>query len=116
MFCTKCGGQLAEGDLRCPYCGRPVQEALAGKPVGSGGELANSEIMTHAKEALSGRSVPTSITWGDQDRLPHVSGAEILESIIPNAQTAIMENTGHVPYLEKPKETAQLCLKFHGLG
>ena len=56
--------------------------------------------------------VPTLIVWGEQDRVLHVSGAKILEAVMPNAKTEIMDAVGHLPMIEKPEETAELYLGF----
>ncbi|MCJ7687238.1 MAG: alpha/beta fold hydrolase [Desulfobacteraceae bacterium] len=61
---------------------------------------------------LKGLPVPTFIVWGEQDRVLHVSGAKILEAIMPNAKTGIMDAVGHLPMIEKPEETAGLYLDF----
>ena len=58
---------------------------------------------------------PTLITWGDQDRLLHVSGAAILDALIPDSHVVIMKNVGHIPMIERPHESAQQFLRFHGL-
>ena len=58
---------------------------------------------------------PTLITWGDQDRLLHVSGAAILDALIPDSRVVIMKNVGHIPMIERPHESAQQFLRFHGL-
>jgi hypothetical protein len=42
----------------------------------------------------------------------HVSGAKILEAVMPNAKAAVMDAVGHLPMIEKPKETAELYLNF----
>jgi abhydrolase domain-containing protein 6 len=42
----------------------------------------------------------------------HVSGAKILEAVMPNAKAAVMDAVGHLPMIEKPKETAELYLTF----
>jgi hypothetical protein len=42
----------------------------------------------------------------------HVSGAKILEAVMPNAKAAMMDAVGHLPMIEKPKETAELYLSF----
>ena len=64
--------------------------------------------------ALKGLSVPTLIVWGDNDRVLHVSGAKILESVMLKAQVAIMNAVGHLPMIEKPKETADIYISFLG--
>lgn len=58
----------------------------------------------------------TQILWGDNDRILHVSGAELLAKLIKGAQSIVMPQMGHCPMLERPGETADLYLKFHGLN
>ena len=48
----------------------------------------------------------TLILWGDSDRLISVSCTEILRKGLVNSQTVIMKKCGHVPMIERPKETA----------
>ncbi|MBK5100222.1 MAG: alpha/beta fold hydrolase [Desulfobacteraceae bacterium] len=61
---------------------------------------------------LKGLPVPTLIIWGVQDRVLHVSGAKILEAIMPKAKAEVMDAVGHLPMIEKPQETAALYLSF----
>ncbi len=61
---------------------------------------------------LSGSRVPTLITWGDQDRLVDVSGAEVLRAGMLQAQVAILKSVGHVPMIEVPEATAAGFLNF----
>jgi pimeloyl-ACP methyl ester carboxylesterase len=42
----------------------------------------------------------------------HVSGAKVLESVMPKAQVAIMKGVGHLPMIEKPAETAEIYIRF----
>ena len=44
--------------------------------------------------------------------LLHVSGANILESSLPDATIQIMKNTGHIPMLEKPEASALAFTAF----
>lgn len=59
-----------------------------------------------------GLAVPTLIVWGADDRVLHVSGAKLLNAVIPGSRLAVMDHVGHLPMVEKPKETAGLCLNF----
>ena len=61
---------------------------------------------------LNGSVVPTLILWGADDRVLHVSGAKVLESVMPKAQVAIMKGVGHLPMIEKPAETAEIYIRF----
>lgn len=64
---------------------------------------------------LAGCAVKTQILWGDGDRILHYSGAAILDNVMGNAQTIVMEKMGHCPMLERPQETADFYLKFQGI-
>ncbi|HYA40934.1 MAG TPA: alpha/beta hydrolase [Syntrophobacteraceae bacterium] len=55
---------------------------------------------------------PVLIIWGDHDRMLDVSGASILEKGLKNHQTLIMNDTGHLPMMEKPAETAAAYISF----
>jgi pimeloyl-ACP methyl ester carboxylesterase len=55
---------------------------------------------------------PVCIIWGDQDRILDVSGVSILEKGLKNHQTVIMKETGHIPMMEKPAETASAYIGF----
>ncbi|MGA3115687.1 MAG: alpha/beta hydrolase [Syntrophobacteraceae bacterium] len=55
---------------------------------------------------------PVCIIWGDHDRILDVSGASILEKGLKNHQTVILKDTGHLPMMEKPAETAAAYISF----
>jgi len=55
---------------------------------------------------------PVLIIWGDHDRILDVSGASVLDKGLKNHQTVIMEETGHIPMMEKPAETAAVYMSF----
>lgn len=55
---------------------------------------------------------PVLIVWGDRDRIFDVSDASILEKGLKNHQTVIIKDTGHVPMMEKPAETATVYVNF----
>ena len=61
---------------------------------------------------LAQSSIPTLILWGAEDRILHVSGARILESVMPKAKSVIMEDVGHAPMIERPEESAKSFLDF----
>jgi abhydrolase domain-containing protein 6 len=64
------------------------------------------------EEALADSAIPTLITWGDEDRILDPSGAPRLAKVMANAKFDIMERMGHVPMIERPKETAEQFLAF----
>ena len=55
---------------------------------------------------------PTLILWGDQDKIFDVSSVPVFERGIKNHKTVIIKDCGHVPQVEKPKETAIHYLDF----
>jgi pimeloyl-ACP methyl ester carboxylesterase len=104
-----------------PFIPGPMLNELAKDAVRS--RPLNQKIFKQIREAsngaglegaLNGSLVPTLIVWGDNDRVLHVSGAKILKSVMPNAQVAIMAGVGHLPMIEKPKESAEIYMSFLG--
>ena len=61
---------------------------------------------------VKGLATPTRVLWGDKDRVLHVSGARILAGLMPNASVTIMPGVGHLPMLEKPRESADDYIAF----
>jgi pimeloyl-ACP methyl ester carboxylesterase len=73
----------------------------------------NDEISSGAmNERLQQVSVTTLIIWGRHDRLVDVSTVDVLSASIPDNHSVVMEETGHVPMLERPKESASHHLRF----
>ena len=91
-----------------------IREAIRHRPINLeiGKDLQKSFKDLHLEELLKGQRTPTLIVWGDKDRVLHVSGAGILESVMPKAKAHVMENVGHVPMLERPEQTARLYVDF----
>lgn len=82
---------------------RPLHEAILK-------ELRASKLAL--EDELAGSKVPLLVVWGDQDRLLHVSGAEVLRSVRADAKVLILPNVGHVPMVERPEESAQAMADF----
>ena len=66
------------------------------------------------RDRLPEVSTPTLIVWGRNDRIVPVDGADEYERLIPNARKVILEDTGHVPMLERPARFNQLLEEFLG--
>ncbi|HNY65338.1 MAG TPA: alpha/beta fold hydrolase [Deltaproteobacteria bacterium] len=56
--------------------------------------------------------MPVLIMWGDRDRIIHVSTVHVFQKGIPQAQTVIFKDCGHLPMLELPIESAQAYSSF----
>jgi len=93
-----------------------IQEAIAHEPLYQKiFKQLLSSVDSPLEIVLEGLPVPTLIIWGAQDRVLHVSGAKILESVIPKARVEVIDAVGHLPMIEKPEETAKLYLSFLGI-
>jgi abhydrolase domain-containing protein 6 len=63
-------------------------------------------------EILSRLKMPVFVIWGDKDRLLHVSSVEIYQKELPQAETVILKDCGHLPMLERPEESAMHYTEF----
>ncbi|MGD0398057.1 MAG: alpha/beta hydrolase [Syntrophobacteraceae bacterium] len=95
----------------------PFKKVLAAQ--GMAARQFNAKIMKDLKDEqlaleplLPMIQAPVCIIWGDQDRILDVSGASILEEGLKNHQTVILKDTGHLPMMEKPAETAAAYMNF----
>ncbi len=64
------------------------------------------------EDALENFEVPVLITWGANDRITHVSGAQALADILPDVELQVLPRCGHVAMLEYPEITAQKFIAF----
>ena len=55
---------------------------------------------------------PVLILWGEYDRVLDVSSIDVMKPLLPQAEVVIMKDTGHLPMIERPAETAEHYLKF----
>lgn len=72
----------------------------------------SSSIENLLKPYLPQIQAPVLIIWGDTDKILDVGGVAVLEKNLKNYKTVIMKDTGHIPMLEKPKETASYYVSF----
>jgi pimeloyl-ACP methyl ester carboxylesterase len=64
------------------------------------------------EDRIRGSKVPALIVWGDKDRAINVAAAEILHKLMPKSKVIIMKGIGHLPMVERPRESAEDYLKF----
>lgn len=69
-------------------------------------------VSTPSEQLAAQVKAPTLIVWGDHDRSLHVSGAGILQKLIPGSELIVMPDIGHLPMLEAPKQSAADYLRF----
>ena len=73
--------------------------------------LMGSKRAPNLKNRLSKINVRTLIIWGEKDKIIPAEYARIFDNM-PNVKIAIMKDTGHLPFIEKPKEFCRLVIDF----
>jgi pimeloyl-ACP methyl ester carboxylesterase len=74
-----------------------------------------NDIMTDKfilESKLNKITAPTLIVWGDSDRVLPISSVPIFEKNIKNSKSVIIKECGHLPMMEKPRETAAAYYDF----
>ena len=64
------------------------------------------------EERLPLIKAPTLIIWGDQDRVLHVSCAEVFHQGIKNSELLVQPGIGHMPLIESARECAAAWMSF----
>ncbi len=101
-----------------PFIPWPVKGVLAQQAVNNGefNQLIFESLMTdrssNLEPILADIEAPALILWGEYDRLTDVSAVDVMRPLLPEADVVIMKNTGHLPMLEHPGETAGHYLEF----
>ena len=63
--------------------------------------------------AIADLPVRSLMVWGDDDRILHPSGLDVLRPLFRDVECILMRDMGHAPMLERPAETAMDFLRFH---
>jgi len=64
------------------------------------------------EQRLKQIKAPALIIWGDQDRVLHVSGAEVFRLGILNSEVLLLPGSGHMPLVENARQCASAWLSF----
>ena len=64
------------------------------------------------RERLSEIRCPTLILWGENDSVITVEDAHQYERLIRDSRKTVMEDTGHVPMVERPRAVNDVLLEF----
>ena len=56
---------------------------------------------------------PTLLIWGAQDLWIPLDNGKRMDSIMVNSQLKVLENSGHEPMEENPKESLKLIENFY---
>ncbi len=101
-----------------PFIPWPVKPVIAQRAVDARAFNAYiyEQIKSDRASGLSGRlgriEAPVLILWGRQDRLLDVSSVAAMQAELPSARSVILEDTGHLPMIERPEETATYYRAF----
>ena len=68
------------------------------------------------RDRLDDVKVPVLLVWGCEDNLVPVDDADEFERLIPDARKVILDDTGHVPMLERPSTFNDLVADFLSPG
>lgn len=101
-----------------PFLPRPLLDVTARARIANGDleERIFEQIFTDSLEArVTGLETPALIVWGDRDRTLHPGSAEILHRLMPKSEVLMMPGIGHVPMIERPRESAEAYLRFRGI-
>ena len=64
------------------------------------------------RDRLDDVKCPTLLVWGTDDNLVPVADADEFERLIQNSRKVILEDTGHVPMIERPQAFNDLVVEF----
>ena len=56
--------------------------------------------------------VPTLVLWGREDRFIDVSAVDVMRTLLPDARYEVLDETGHLPILEKAADSAAIYREF----
>lgn len=64
------------------------------------------------RDRLSDIACPSLIVWGERDSILPVRDAEAFERLISHSRSVVMEDTGHIPQVERPRAFNDLLVEF----
>ena len=98
------------GFIKQPYC----EDLIAHRPFLEAIFWPMAEEMQERplNDRLHAIAAPTLVIWGSHDRLIDISCVDVLKAQIPDNHCVVFEETGHVPMLERPAETAAVHAQF----
>ncbi len=75
-------------------------------------QFLKSDRASYLEPILPDIENPVLILWGEHDRTLDVSSIDVMRPLLPQADVVIMKETGHIPMIERPAETAAHYLEF----
>jgi len=98
-----------------PFVPRPILNVFAQERIRNADleERIFVKIATDSlEERVKGLATPALIVWGDGDRVIHVGTADVLRKLMPRSQVVVMQGVGHLPMIERPRQSAADYLRF----
>ncbi|HNI96750.1 MAG TPA: alpha/beta hydrolase, partial [Leptospiraceae bacterium] len=65
------------------------------------------------REKISSIECPVLILWGSHDGIFPEKIAHQFKEQIPHATLQVVDETGHLPHMEKPKEVQEILMNFY---
>lgn len=101
-----------------PFAPWPMKKGLAARAIAHAdfNEAIFASLLRDFENGLESQlpdiACPVFILWGDNDRILDVSAVTVMQRALPQADAVVMENMGHMPILERPRETADYYRAF----
>jgi pimeloyl-ACP methyl ester carboxylesterase len=98
-----------------PFVPRPILDVMAQARI-KNYELEKrifQQISNYSVEGhIAGLRIPSLIVFGDMDSAIPPSTAGILHKLLPDSQVIMMQGIGHLPMIERPRQSAMDYLEF----
>jgi pimeloyl-ACP methyl ester carboxylesterase len=103
--------------VKRPYVPKAVLRHLANQTIRNSAKSAQIFAEMQSNEPALAERLPqieaaALIVWGDQDRVLHVSSADLFRQGIRNSEVLIIRGSGHMPLAENARECAVAWLAF----
>lgn len=63
-------------------------------------------------DKLKSIQIPTLLVWGAKDTWIPLENGKRMDRVLPNSKLVVLENSGHVPMEENPKESLEILKEF----
>ncbi len=64
------------------------------------------------EDLVDGLRTPALIVWGRSDQVLNAAGAAVVQSLMDDAETVMLPDTGHLPMLENPRTVAECWISY----
>ncbi|MGZ5079439.1 MAG: alpha/beta fold hydrolase [Usitatibacter sp.] len=98
-----------------PFIPRPMLDVMARERIRNFAledRIFKQVTADSVESRVTGLATPAFIVWGDKDRAIDVAAADVLHKLMPHSRVAIMPGIGHLPMIERPRQSAEDYLRF----